>query len=210
MARRKSRLCGIRQDGTAPEYRSDSGGDLGYWRWDLLQRRVKTPDSEYRPSAREGMRFTDAHSGDAVCSPHATVCSLGLRVASRLKRPFLEPYDAPLIEAERKTLPGLLRDKGYRTACIGKWHLGWNGRPERRAPIYKSPFRMADTRGFDYTTASCAKHTPYCFIENDRRVGQPTAWKPDRTRTVAPARFCRVVRSMRSCLASPPCRSVCS
>ena len=43
---------------------------------------------------------------------------------SALKSGVLYGYEPPLIERERTTVPGLLRENGYRTACFGKWHLG--------------------------------------------------------------------------------------
>ena len=75
----------------------------------------------------ESMRFTNAHSGSAVCTPTRYGLLTG-RYAwrSRLQEWVLACYEPPLITADRLTLPKLLQNEGYTTACIGKWHLGWN------------------------------------------------------------------------------------
>ncbi len=77
--------------------------------------------------AREGMRFTDAHASSSACTPSRYSILTG-RYAwrTRLKRNVLEPFDPPLIEDGRLTLPELLHRRGYATAAIGKWHLGFN------------------------------------------------------------------------------------
>ena len=90
---------------------------------------------------------------------------------------MLQPYDPPLIEAGRLTVGALLQQHGYHTACIGKWHLGWDwpsagGRKVFDRPIANGP----TTRGFDYYFGTdVPNYPPYCFIENDRTVGLPTA-----------------------------------
>ncbi len=75
--------------------------------------------------AREGMRFTDAHSPSSVCSPARYAIMTG-RYAWRAGSDgrALQYFDPPLIEAGRLTLPELLRRAGYATAAVGKWHLG--------------------------------------------------------------------------------------
>lgn len=142
---------------------------------------VTTPHTDR--IARAGIRFTDAHSGSAVCSPTRYGLLTG-RYAWRswLKSGVLRPYDPPLIEAGRLTLPAMLRNEGYRTACIGKWHLGWtwpkkNGEYDFTRPIADGPL----TRGFDtYFGTDVPNYPPYCFISNDRTVGLPTAEKTTR------------------------------
>lgn len=77
--------------------------------------------------AQEGMSFTDAHSTSSVCSPTRYSLLTGrYNWRSRLKRGIVSTWGSPLIEDERLTLPEMLRAKGFDTACIGKWHLGWN------------------------------------------------------------------------------------
>ena len=141
---------------------------------------IKTPRVDRLAS--EGIRLTDAHSGSAVCSPTRYGILTG-RYAwrTRLKSGVLVPYDPPLIEKDRLTLPAMLRQQGYRAACIGKWHLGWEwpggkaGPHDFTAPITEGP----TTRGFDYYFGTdVPNYPPYAFIENDRLTTQPTAEKP--------------------------------
>lgn len=75
--------------------------------------------------AQEGMNFTDAHSASAVCTPTRYGLLTGRYCwRTRLKKEVLWDYGRPLIEEEQLTLPELLRDQGYTTGMIGKWHLG--------------------------------------------------------------------------------------
>ncbi len=86
----------------------------------------KIPTPHLDRLAEEGMSFTDAHSPSAVCTPTRYGLLTG-RYAwrTRLQEWVLAAYEPPLISADRPTLPGVLRDHGYETAIIGKWHLGW-------------------------------------------------------------------------------------
>lgn len=76
--------------------------------------------------AREGMRFTDAHSPSAVCTPTRYALLTG-RYAWRgwLKNWVLFEHHPLLIETDRLTMGGLFQKAGYKTGCVGKWHLGW-------------------------------------------------------------------------------------
>ena len=77
--------------------------------------------------AREGMRFTDAHSSSGVCSPtRYTLLTGRYHWRTRLQSGIVDVFGPPLIAPDRLTLAGLLKGHGYRTACIGKWHLGWD------------------------------------------------------------------------------------
>ncbi len=77
--------------------------------------------------ASQGMRFTDAHSSSAVCSPtRYTLLTGRYHWRTRLQSWIVWPFGKPLIAPDRLTIAGLLKQNGYRTACIGKWHLGWD------------------------------------------------------------------------------------
>ncbi|MEI6536662.1 MAG: arylsulfatase [Verrucomicrobiaceae bacterium] len=100
--------------------------DLGYGDVHCLnpQRgKIKTPNLD--KLALQGMTFTDAHSGSSVCSPTRYGLLTG-RYAwrSRLQNGVLDGYVTPLIAPDRLTVPSLLKQQGYHTACFGKWHLG--------------------------------------------------------------------------------------
>jgi arylsulfatase A-like enzyme len=99
--------------------------DLGYGDLHVYNPDSKIPTPNLDRMAGEGMRFTNAHTPTAVCSPTRYALLTG-RYAwrTRLKRGVLRDTDPPLIDADRLTLPEMLKQKGYETAAIGKWHLG--------------------------------------------------------------------------------------
>lgn len=101
--------------------------DLGYGDVHCLNPdRGKIPTPNYDRLAAEGMTFTDAHSGSSVCSPTRYGLLTG-RYAwrTRLQKGVLTDYVKPLIAADRLTVAGLLKQNGYVSACVGKWHLGF-------------------------------------------------------------------------------------
>jgi arylsulfatase A-like enzyme len=180
--------------------------DLGYGDLSCLnpESKIKTPHLDQL--SKEGITFTDAHSGSAVCTPTRYGILTG-RYAwrTRLKRGVLWHWDKPLIEPERLTIGDFLKEHGYSTACIGKWHLGWDWPlkdstavkefssidgtswgNENRLQIGKNvdfslPIKNGPvTRGFDYYFGDDVPNfPPYCFIENDRTVGIPESTKPE-------------------------------
>ena len=100
--------------------------DLGYGDVQILNpKRGKIPTPHLDRLATQGMVFTDAHSGSSVCTPTRYGILTG-RYSWRtsLVSGVLGGLGAPLIAPDRLTVAAMLRDQGYRTACIGKWHLG--------------------------------------------------------------------------------------
>jgi len=164
--------------------------DMGYGDLACFNPESKIPTPNLDGLAREGIRFTDAHSPSAVCSPTRYGILTGRYCwRTRLKKSVLWPWDPPLIEKGRLTLPRMLKDAGYHTACIGKWHLGWewpttDGKPAKAAggrnvdfsrPIGGGPLAA----GFEsYFGDDVPNFPPYCFIENDRTAGIPKESKP--------------------------------
>lgn len=154
--------------------------DFGYGDVQSYNPNGKLPTPNIDRLAKDGMRFTDAHSGSAVCSPTRYGILTG-RYAwrTRLQRGVLGPYDPPLIAADRLTVPALLKKHGYHTACIGKWHLGWDWPKADGKVVFDKPIAGGPTtRGFDcYFGTDVPNYPPYCFVENDRTLGLPTAMK---------------------------------
>ena len=98
--------------------------DMGYGDVGCYNPDSKIPTPNMDQLAQEGIRFTDAHSPSAVCTPTRYGVLTGRYCwRSRLKRGVLYGYEPPLIEPERLTVAGLLKDAGYNTACVGKWHF---------------------------------------------------------------------------------------
>ncbi len=147
--------------------------DLGYGDVSSLnaQSKIHTPNMD--AIAQKGMAFTDAHSNSSVCSPTRYGILTG-RYAwrTRLQSGVLWSYDKPLIDSGRLTIASLLKENGYQTACMGKWHLGldWqmdnNGKVDLTKPVLGGPRAV----GFDYFFGITASLDipPYVYIENER------------------------------------------
>ena len=148
-------------------------GDLAVYNPDS---KITTPNLDALAAA--GLRMTDAHSPSSVCTPTRYGLLTG-RYAWRtsLKQGVLKPWDKPLIEPGRETLPKLLKQRGYATACIGKWHLGWHWSEETlKGAISGGPLAA----GFDYYFGDdVPNYPPYAFIENDHLLNQPDTVKPE-------------------------------
>jgi arylsulfatase A-like enzyme len=143
--------------------------------------RIATPSLDQL--AAEGMRFTDAHTNSAVCTPTRYGILTG-RYAwrSRLKKGVLNGHSDHLIDLGRDTVASLLQRAGYATAAVGKWHLGMDWQSEDdvplkadgvgaipAAPISNGPNEV----GFDYYFGISASlnMSPHAYIENDRMQG---------------------------------------
>ena len=99
--------------------------DMGYGDLSCLNDESKIQTKHMDQMAAEGMTFTDAHASSALCTPSRYGIMTG-RYAwrGRLQRGVLRPFARPLIEKDLLTLPQFLKQQGYQTTCIGKWHLG--------------------------------------------------------------------------------------
>lgn len=123
----------------------------------------------------QGMRFTDAHSASAVCTPTRYGLLTG-RYPWRIGQfGVLTTYSRPIIPTTRMTVASLLRQHGYATACVGKWHLGltWaDGKPgqESRVPVDARLTDGPNALGFDYFYGFTHARNIGTVIENDRVV----------------------------------------
>jgi arylsulfatase A len=125
--------------------------------------------------AREGMRFTDAHTASAVCTPTRYGVLTG-RYPMRIGQfGVLTTFSPPIIERGRLTIGSMLQQQGYHTGAIGKWHLGmnWDAPPAaRKAKASLAVGAMATdgpvTRGFDYFCGFTHSANIGMVIEQDK------------------------------------------
>jgi arylsulfatase A-like enzyme len=167
--------------------------DLGYGDVQCLNPQGKIATPHMDRLAAGGIIFTDAHSSSAVCSPTRYGILTGrYNWRSRLKSGVLGGLSPRLIEEGRMTVASFLKEHGYDTACIGKWHLGldWVKYPgkevselsvETLAQVGSVDFTKPFTNGplavgFNsyFGIAASLDMVPYVFLENDRVAAQPT------------------------------------
>ena len=146
-------------------YADDLGyGDVGCYG----ATRVQTPNIDRL--AKEGLRFTDAHCASATCTPSRYAMLTG-EYAWRKKGTGILTGDAALIiEPNRTTMASLLRDAGYKTGIVGKWHLGLgNGGLDWNSEIKHGPLEL----GFDYCflMPATGDRVPCVYVENHRVLG---------------------------------------
>ena len=171
-------------------YADDMGfGDLG-----VQNPESKIPTPNLDNLAAQGTRFTDAHSSSGVCTPSRYAMLHG-RYHWRKFHGIVNSFDQPILDDERMTLAELLKTKDYKTACIGKWHLGWDWNAIKRsgAELTKSPEKGQDgfapsafdwskpipggplSHGFDYYFGDDVPNfPPYAWFENDRVITEPS------------------------------------
>lgn len=127
---------------------------------------IKTPNID--ELAKNGIKFTDAHSSAATCTPSRYSLLTG-NYAFRNNARIL-PGDAPLlIDPTQITLPKMLKNAGYSTAVVGKWHLGLGlGKVDWNKKIVPG----ANEVGFDYSylIPATGDRVPTVFVENGKVV----------------------------------------
>jgi len=178
--------------------------DLGYGDPEVYNSNSKIPTPNINSLAKEGMRFTDAHTPSSVCTPTRYGLLTG-RYAWRtaLKNSVLWMWDKPLIDSTRQTLPKMLKTANYATACIGKWHLGWRWPSNTDTHFMNDTIKIGDynlkgrnelwknidfskplgggplAAGFDYYFGDDVPNfAPYAFIENNKLQTIPKQQKP--------------------------------
>lgn len=153
--------------------------DMGYGDIRSFNPASAIPTPNLDRLADEGMKFTEAHSGSAVSTPTRYGLLTGRYCfRSHLKRGVLGGFSTPLIENERSTVASILKDSGYHTAIIGKWHLGlgWQttdgtAAGEENTEFGKPLTYTPNDAGFDksYILPASLDMVPYVYIE-DRHV----------------------------------------
>lgn len=154
--------------------------DMGYGDLSCLNKDSKIHTPHLDRLAGEGMIFTDAHSGSAVCTPTRYGIMTGrYSWRGRLKEGAIDGYSPPLIEPGRMTVASMLKEQGYATSYIGKWHLGWDWAKQAEDPNevdYHRPIKNGPrSKGFDYSFCLPASldMVPYVYVENDRVTAAP-------------------------------------
>ena len=165
--------------------------DLGYGDVGCYNPEAKAPTPNIDRLAKEGMRFTDAHSPSTVCTPTRYSLLTG-RMAFRngMKGVFTGAGGPCLIEDDRLTIAGMLRGQGYATAMFGKWHVGLTFYDKEGKPITKNGLEAVERidysqpitggpidRGFDhfFGTACCpTTDWLYAYIDGEKIPMPPT------------------------------------
>lgn len=146
-------------------YLDDLGyGDLGAYGATAL----KTPNID--KLAASGLKFTSGYATSSTCTPSRFALLTGV-YPWRNKDAKILPGTAPLlIDTQQQTLPKMLKQAGYRTGVVGKWHLGLGtGQVDWNQPIAPGPNEV----GFDYAyiMAATQDRVPTVYIENGRVAG---------------------------------------
>lgn len=159
--------------------------DLGFGDLTCYNPDSKIPTPNLDQLASKGLRFTDAHSSSGICTPSRYAMLTG-RHHWRDFHGIVNAFGDSFFKPERLTLPEMLREKGYHTAAIGKWHLGWNWNAIRKPGTSKEGIHFDDfdwtkeipngplDHGFDdYFGDTVINFPPYCWIENRKVVKAP-------------------------------------
>jgi len=165
-------------------YTDDQGyGDVSALNPDA---KFKTPNLDI--IANEGIIFTDGHSSDGVCTPSRYSLLTG-RYSWRtsLKKGVLGADGPCLIEKGRMTIASMLKEQGYNTAMVGKWHLQMDfAGTKGKGRDWSKPFTDGPIeKGFDYFFGIPASMNfgVLTYLENDRALDPPTLWTKKKNNT---------------------------
>ncbi len=179
--------------------------DLGFGDLGCYYEKSKIPTPNLDQLAKEGVRFTDGHSSSGICTPSRFALLTG-RHHWRDFHGIVNAFGKSVFKPERLTLPEMMQEKGYATAAIGKWHLGWDWDAIRKEEVKPKEVQQGKRKkkefgpeafdwtksipdgplahGFDYYFGDTViNFPPYCWIENDKVVKAPdtvmdtTKWK---------------------------------
>ncbi len=170
--------------------------DLGVGDLKAFNTESKIPTPALDRLAAQGLRLTDAHSGSAVCTPtrYGIICG---RYAwrTKLQNGVLGGLSPSLIAPNQSTVPKFLKENGYHSACIGKWHLGLDWKKQQgksvsdlaietaeqtRSVDYSQPFEAGPLQaGFDeyFGISASLDMVPYVYLKDDAVTETPSVDK---------------------------------
>lgn len=146
--------------------------DMGYGDAGCYNPNSKIPTPNIDRIAQNGVRLTDAHSPGPWCVPSR----YGLMTGQYPARTTLNWRERALIDPELPTLASFLKENGYYTSMIGKWHLGFDNVDWDSIPAGQHMEGGPVARGFDefFGMHASLDIPPYFYIENDHPVAPPT------------------------------------
>ena len=162
--------CGLAQAEKSPNILLILVDDMGYGDAGCYNPKSKIRTPHIDRLAREGMRFTDAHAPGPLCHPSR----YGLMTGRYPFRTDVSVWPTqPLVDRGQMTIASLLRDQGYDTAMVGKWHLGFreNGYDQ---PLPGGPLDCGF--GSFFGLRASTDIPPYFYIRGDRAVTPPTGY----------------------------------
>ncbi|MEM9282412.1 MAG: arylsulfatase [Verrucomicrobiota bacterium] len=169
--------------------------DMGWGDAQCYQSDSKIPTPHLDALAASGVRFTDAHTPSSVCTPTRYALLTG-RYPWRtwLEKGVLDGFGPPLISSDEATLATMLREKGYATACVGKWHLGMDWydvdgnpmgvrgeggfRPGENVDFEREITGGPNDVGFDryFGISASLDMSPYLYLRDRKVETMPTEW----------------------------------
>ena len=165
--------------------------DLGYGDISSFNENGQIKTLNIDQLANDGIKFTDAHTSSAVCTPTRYGILTGrYNWRSRLKSGVLTGTSKALIPNSRSTVASILKKQGYNTAFIGKWHLGWNWALKNKDSTLGSGWNAGDFSNIDFTKpikngpnslgftyayghSGSLDMAPYVYVENGRATEVP-------------------------------------
>ena len=130
--------------------------------------KVKTPNIDRL--AKEGVRFTDAHAVSAVCTPSRYALMTGEYPWRINQWAPIFCRDGLIVAPAKMTISRILKQHGYATACIGKWHLGFGDKtPDWNGDLKPGPLELGF--GYYFGIPVVSSHPPFVYVENHRVVG---------------------------------------
>jgi arylsulfatase A len=173
-------VAGIVADGARPQPNIVIilADDMGYGDCGVYNPASKIPTPHIDQLAQEGLRFTDAHAASSTCTPSRYGLLTGTNPVRTGVLNTLLKRGKPVIAEDEMTIAALLQSEGYRTAMIGKWHLGFETDGNKKSAVdFSKPLRGGPLdRGFDsfFGLPSSPGSSPLCYVRGRKVELLPT------------------------------------